>query len=228
MFVKDIEEDDFIMLSALTHFIFCERRCALVHIEQNWEENIHTIQGKHFHEHVDDSFSESRNGIRLARSLRLHSFKLGLIGIADIVEFHISKHGIKLHDVDGLWSPSPVEFKSGKPKQDSSDEIQLCAQALCLEEMLNTQIEKGFFFYGKPRRRFQVILSDVLRLETKKTIQMVRHLFQSGITPPAQYEKKCESCSLLEICMPKIASKTKNVLRYLNNMIVDEEKEIFH
>lgn len=208
-------EDDLLPISALQHLAFCERQWALIHLEQAWKENVLTIEGRHLHEKVHEEESENRGDCKTVRSLRLHSFQLGLTGQADVVEFIISE--------DGTEKVVPVEFKHGKPKIDSCDEVQLCAQALCLEEMLGAEIEDGYFFYGKPRRRHHVIFSPELRSETEKLAYRLHSLYREGKTPPPLYEKRCENCSLFEICLPKITQKGKSALRYVNS-IVSENK----
>lgn len=208
-------EDDLLPISALQHLAFCERQWALIHLEQAWQENVLTIEGRHLHEKVHGEESENRGDCRTVRSLRLHSFRLGLTGQADVVEFIAGENGTE--------KIVPVEFKHGRPKIDSCDEVQLCAQALCLEEMLKTKIEDGYFFYGKPRRRHPVKFSPELRTLTEKLAYRLHSLFEERNTPPARYEKKCANCSLLEICMPKITQKGKSALRYVNSIVSENE-----
>ncbi len=200
-------EDDLIMISALTHYSYCRRRCALVHIEQSWTENIFTAEGRIMHEKVHEEGNESRGSVRIARGLPLRSLRLGLVGVADVVEFHrIGK---------GAWQPFPVEYKRGKPKPDRCDAVQLCAQALCLEEMLSAVVPDGALFYGRTRRRTDVAFDEALRRETEETATRVRDLIAAGVTPPPVYAKRCESCSLVAECMPKVIAKQKSVKRYL-------------
>ena len=208
-------EDELLLLSALQHLMFCERQCALIHIEQVWSENVYTVQGQQLHEKVDEAETETRGDMRIARGLKIRSLKLGLSGKMDIVEFHRVNNetiqGFKLPEVDGLWYPFPVEYKRGRPKLDHSDEVQLCAQALCLEEMLNVSVPAGAVFYGKPRRRLDVAFTPALRAETEAAAARLHLLFQIGRTPPAVYEKKCNFCSLIELCMPKTISAHEDV-----------------
>ena len=204
------DEDDLLMLSALQHILFCERQCALIHIEQIWVENLYTAQGRIMHERVDQTGRESRRDVRLEYGVPLRSLQLGLIGKADMVEFH--------HQADGNWQPFPVEYKRGKAKKENWDKVQLCAQAICLEEMLEVVIPEGALFYGKNRRRQTVILDDNLRGETTETAARLHALIGSGITPPAGYEKKCDTCSLFEICLPKVSTGKKSVEKYLRSM----------
>ncbi len=204
-------EDDLIMISALQHYIFCERQCALIHIEQLWDENRATAEGRIMHEKVHGQDRESRGSVRIEYGLPLRSLKLGLIGKADVVEFH------RL-DKD-MWQPFPVEYKRGKPKVDHCDLIQLCAQAMCLEEMLSVPVLKGAIFYGRTRRRLDVTLNESLRRETEVVAKQVRELIASGLTPPPVYEKRCESCSLMSECLPKTIQKRRSVKTYLTRML---------
>jgi len=197
-------EDDLIQLSALQHLVFCERQCALIHIEQLWTENLFTAEGRIMHNKVDTANCESRGNVRIEYSVPIRSLRLGLIGKADVVEFHRKD--------DGMWMPFPVEYKRGKPKIDDCDKVQLCAQAICLEEMLNVEIKAGAIFYGRTRRREDVVFDEKLRLETEDAAKKVHALIESGMTPKADYSKKCKKCSLYEQCMPKISSKVSNYL----------------
>jgi CRISPR-associated exonuclease Cas4 len=221
-------EDDFLPISALQHLVFCPRQCALIHLERIWDENKLTAEGRVMHEKVHDSDSEFREGIYIAKSVRLHSYRLGLSGQADVVEFHrIPKEcleGISLKGINGKWQAFPVEYKRGKPKKDHCDIVQLCAQAICLEEMLDIKIPKGALFYGRPRRRQEVIFDENLRRETEDYATRLHMLIADGKTPSAHYESKCKKCSLYEICMPKIAGIKKNIGLYLANAKVDEEE----
>jgi len=206
-------EDDLIMLSALQHTMFCPRQCALIHVEQAWAENRLTAEGRIMHDKVHEEGSESRGSVRIERALALRSLQLGLSGMADVVEFH--------RQADGSWQPYPVEYKRGKPKPDDSDKVQLCAQAMCLEEMLQTAIPAGAIFYGKTRRRLDVAFDEALRCKTEEITQKTHALIESGITPKVAYEAKCESCSLFEICLPKTIEKQRSVKDYLKHALDD-------
>jgi CRISPR-associated exonuclease Cas4 len=197
-------EDDLIQLSALQHLVFCERQCALIHIEQLWNENLFTAEGRIMHDKVDTANCESRGNVRIEYGVPMRSLRLGLIGKADVVEYHRMD--------DGTWMPFPVEYKRGKPKMDDCDKVQLCAQAICLEEMLNVEIKNGALYYGRTRRREDVVFDEKLRRETEDTAKKVHALIESGKTPKADYSKKCKKCSLYEQCMPKISSKVSNYL----------------
>ncbi len=183
-------DDDLLPLSALQHLMFCERQWALIHLEQIWEENRLTVQGKCLHERVDTPEHESRGDIKIVRSLRLRSLKLGLTGIADVVEFHRSNTG-------NCAVPYPIEYKRGSPKKGLCDSVQLCAQALCLEEMLKVTIPKGAFFYGEIHRRLEVEFDAMLREQTIQLIQQLHSVANAQKTPPAKFEKKCLNCSLV-------------------------------
>jgi CRISPR-associated exonuclease Cas4 len=204
-------DDELIPISALTHYAYCPRRCALVHIEQMWTENRFTAEGRIMHEHVHEEGDESRGDVRIERGASLRSLRLGLIGKADVVEYH--------RQADVTWQAYPVEYKRGKPKHDHSDKIQLCAQAICLEEMLNDSIPAGALFYGKTRHRLDVEFDEVLRQETQDVAQKTHELIDAGITPAPVYAKRCESCSLMAECMPKTIQKKRSVESYLKRML---------
>jgi CRISPR-associated exonuclease Cas4 len=204
-------EDDLIMISALQHYAFCARQCALIHIEQIWDENRATAEGRIMHEHVHEQDRESRGNVRIEHGVPLRSLRLGLVGRADVVEFHrVDK---------STWQPFPVEYKRGKPKLDRCDLIQLCAQAMCLEEMLSIPVPNGAIFYGRTRRRLDVSFDESLRGETEEAARRAHELIKSGATPPPVYEKRCERCSLIGDCLPKAGGKKDSVKRYLTRMM---------
>jgi len=204
-------EDDLIMLSALQHYAFCPRQCALIHVEQVWVESGLTAQGRIMHEKVHQEGNESRGPMKIARGVPLRSLRLGLVGVADVVEFHkIGKE---------TWQPFPVEYKRGKPKADHCDLIQLYAQTICLEEMLSMDVPCGALFYGRTHRRLDVTFDEDLRNETEETAQKAHELIVSGITPPPVYKKRCERCSLIGECLPKKIEKKSSVKRYLTRMM---------
>lgn len=188
-----------ILLSALQHYAFCPRQCALIHNEQAWAENYLTAQGKLLHERVDGGEPETRQGTRFERSVRVLSNTLGISGVLDMVE--VSKNG-DMH---------PVEYKHGKPKPTDMDKIQLCSQAMCLEEMTGRTVASGSLWYGKTRHRLAVVFDDELRVKTLATIDSVRTILQSGQTPLPIYDKRCKACSLMDICEPKVFGKDKSV-----------------
>ncbi|MCK9362876.1 MAG: CRISPR-associated protein Cas4 [Syntrophales bacterium] len=199
--------DNLVMLSALQHYAFCPRQCALIHIEQIWQENVRTAEGRIMHEHVHEENHAVRGDIRIDYGVSIRSLRVGLIGKADVVEFH--------RQLEGSWLPFPVEYKRGKPKADNSDKVQLCAQAICLEEMLSVAIPAGALFYGQTKRRFDVSFDTALRRETEETARLTRELINSGITPPPVYSKRCENCSLISECLPKAMQKQRSVQKYL-------------
>lgn len=210
-------EDELIPLSALQHLIFCERQCALIHVEQVWVENLFTAEGRIMHERVDAGNRESRGNIRIEFGMPLRSLRLGLTGKADVVEFHLSVKNTKKEK----WQPFPIEYKRGRPKKDNCDKVQLCAQAMCLEEMLNTEIPKGALFYGKTRRRQDVLFDKNLRQETEKAAKQVHELIASRRTPKPVYTQKCKSCSFVDLCLPKAIEKSRSVNRYLQKAITE-------
>lgn len=203
--------DDLIQLSALQHFAFCPRQCALIHIEQVWSENVLTAEGRLMHERAHDEKKESRRNVRIEFGVPLRSLRLGLIGKADVIEFHRID--------DGQWVPYPVEYKRGKPKRGDCDKIQLCAQALCLEEMTGVHVLEGSLFYGKTRHRLYVVFDDSLRKETEDMALKTRTLIASAQTPPPVYAKRCEQCSLIDACLPLTVQKKRTVRGYLSRMM---------
>lgn len=219
-------EDDLLPISALQHLSFCERQWGLIHLEGIWGENRLTAEGRHLHERADTPETEVRSGIRTARGLRLRSMRLGLSGKADVVEFHLVKNsdetcGVRLEGVAGQWQPVPVEYKRGKPKLEPCDEIQICAQALCIEEMTGARVLEGVLFYGATRRRYAVLFDGDLREKTEKLCLHLHELAKAGKTPAARYEKKCDCCSLIDHCMPKTIGRRVKVERYLMTAISD-------
>lgn len=207
-------DEELISISALNHFLYCKRRCALIHIEQVWTENMFTAEGRVMHERAHEGGSEVRGDVCTDRGLAIRSLRLGLSGIADVVEFH--------RQPDGSWQPFPVEYKLGKPKADDCDTVQLCAQAMCLEEMLNVAIESGALFYGKTRRRLEVVFDERLRSQTESAAKNVHAWISSGMTPPPEYAKRCENCSLLALCLPKTMGKRRSVKGYLAKALEKE------
>jgi CRISPR-associated exonuclease Cas4 len=222
------DDDNFVPISALQHLEFCPRRCALVHLEGLWAENAQTAEGRVFHERVHQSASENSGGVRIARRLRLCSPTLGLVGMADVVEFHPLPDvttaspgapsppaplpegegspgaGVELPGVPGRWRPFPVEYKRGRRKPEMSYLVQLCAQALCLEEMLETPVPAGALYHAKSRHRQAVLFDGPLRGRTKLRVRELHELMELGRTPPPQHGPKCRYCSLQEKCVPKL------------------------
>lgn len=215
------DEDDLLPISGLQHLLFCERRAALVLIENLWEENTFTADGHIKHERAHEVGTEARPDIRVARGLRLRSLILGLSGMADIVEFHRTEDltGIALEGAEGLWQPIPVEYKRGKLRKEDGYEIQLCAQAMCLEEMLGAEIPRGYIYYGKTNRRLEIEFSQELRQKTSLAAERLRALFSSGVTPKAVHTRKCERCSLINLCLPAVSGSKQSTGAYLKRML---------
>lgn len=211
-----MDPDDYLMLSGIQHFAFCRRQWALIHIEQVWKENVLTFGGRQMHRNADDPFfTESRGDVLISRSVPLVSHMLKIYGVADVVEYHCSDEGVVIPGREGRWTVVPVEYKAGKRKPDDRDEVQLCAQAICLEEMYRTGIEYGYLYYGKTRRRTEVTLDDELRRRVEELVAGMYALYDAGITPPAILLPHCKSCSLIDLCMPTISSRRRSVDRYL-------------
>ncbi len=206
-------DEELLPISALQHWLFCRRQCALIHLEQIWQENRLTVEGAHFHKKVHEARAE-RDGDRwIIRGLRLRCVEHGLIGMADVVEFEpIDGKGVgqtrRLFECVAAspeaWRVTPVEYKRGRAKKGDADRVQLCAQALCLEEMLGVSIGTAVLFYGRTRRRTEVKLDDPLREKTITAARELREMIVSEVTPPAESGEKCKSCSLVNECLPKV------------------------
>lgn len=196
------EEEDYLLISGLQHFSFCRRQWALIHIEQQWADNERTVDGEIMQKRVHDpSASESRTDTLIIRGLRIKSDELHITGTCDVVEFHRDDHnGVTISGHRGRWIPIPVEYKRGHSKQDHSDELQLCAQAICLEEMLACEIHSGFLYYGETHRRQVVEFSENLRTEVKMDLQEMNRLYHRGYTPKARQTGACHNCSIQNIC----------------------------
>ena len=217
-------EDDFLMISGIQHFKFCRRQWALIHIEQQWAENQHTVIGELMHKKVHDPYlREKRKGIIIARALPVSSRKMGISGECDVVEFHKCEDGVKLYGHRGLYSIYHVEYKKGKPKITDEDRLQLAAQAMCLEEMFCTEIPKGAIFYGDTRRRESVEITKELKEEVQSMFQEMHEYYRRKYTPKVKNSKKCRSCSLKEICLPKLG-RSLSVKSYISQMLKEEEK----
>lgn len=216
-------EEEYLMLSGIQHFAFCRRQWAMIHIEQQWAENYRTTAGELMHKKAHDEGSfEKRGELLIVRGLRISSRELGLSGQCDVVEFHRDDEGVKLFGYEGKWTPVPVEYKHGAPKEDNADELQLCAQAICLEEMFQIRIPDGYLFYGENRRRSHVEFTKDLREAVKKAAREMHDLFQKGYTPNVKPTKKCRACSLEDLCLPKL-QKTVKVRTYIEQGIKARE-----
>lgn len=223
-------EAELLPISALQHLLFCERQTALIHVERLWAENRLTTEGRHLHEKTHGDIAETRGRVRIVRGLQLQSQGLGLYGVADVVEFE-PPEGTSLlpslireiaqgkpMDWAG-WRITPIEYKRGKPKTDDSDRVQLCAQAVCLEEMLSVRIPSGGLFYGQRRRRTDVNFDEELRINVKRAADRFRELIETGETPPAIRETKCDSCSLASLCLPDATNGRRRVRRFVENQL---------
>lgn len=198
-----MEERGILMLSGLQHFAYCRRQWALIHVEQQWQENLHTAEGQVFHRRAhDEEQTEVRGDTIIVRGMRVQSERLGISGICDVVEFTRSPDGIALAGREGRYQVHPVEYKKGAPKEHQADELQLCAQAMCLEEMLLCRIDEGSLFYGEPRRRTRVTFSPELRAQAEQMLGEMHQLDERGHTPRVKRHKGCSACSLKEICLP--------------------------
>lgn len=215
-------EAQLLPISALEHFLFCPRQFALIHIEQQWADNALTAQGSALHDRTHDAGTEARGEVRLTRALRFRSLRLGLSGMADAVEWHrvdAGAAGIALAGVAGCWRPYPVEYKRGKAHEERCYEVQLCAQALCLEEMLGLTLPAGALYAGASHQRREVEFDGTLRAETEAAARRMHALFAAGRTPPAEYTRKCRSCSLLDLCLPKLCGGGHSVRAYLDRAL---------
>lgn len=213
------DEDELLSLSGIQHFAFCRRQWALIHIEGLWQENLRTVDGSLFHARAHDGQLRERRGDALViRGLRISSSVLGISGICDVVEFHRDEDGVALYGESDLWKPFPVEYKRGKPKTHHADELQLCAQAMCLEEMLCCTISEGALFYGEPRRRTPVSFTDSLRQAVRDSLAEMHDLYRRGYTPVVRPSKACTACSLKELCLPGM-TRRRTVADYLHSSL---------
>lgn len=207
------EEEELLMISGIQHFFYCQRQWALIHVEQQWNDNVYTVRGDIMHEKADDpTIVETRQGKRVSRAMPLVSYTMGFYGIADVVEF-INNTVIV-----------PIEYKVGKPKIDNCDKVQLCLQAICLEEMMDTEIDKGYLYYGKTRRREEVVFDQSLRVEVRDISTKMHELFMNGITPSATYSDKCNHCSLYHVCVPRTKESYKSVQSYIQHRMRGDDE----
>lgn len=214
-------EEDFLALSGIQHFSFCERQWALIHIEQQWNENLLTVLGDLVHKRAhDEAVRERRGDTLIVRGLDVRSFKLGLVGKCDVVEFREDEDGFPLQGEEGAWRVIPVEYKRGKKKQYDADRMQLCAQAICLEEMFCCEIEAGFLYYNETRSRERVEFDSDLRSAVQDASTKMHELFSRRCTPAAAKKRACRSCSLESLCVPQMASK-ESVAAYFDRRLGD-------
>jgi CRISPR-associated exonuclease Cas4 len=217
---SEYSSDELLPLSGIQHFVFCRRQWALIHVERQWQENALTAEGRILHKRADDPFfTETRNGVITARSVPIASYQLGLSGVCDVVEFTASPDGVKLPGREGLYLPVPVEYKRGHEKRDACDEAQLCAQAMCLEEMLVVSIPAGYLYYGETRHRVPVELTADLRGLVGEMSKEMHVYFQRGYTPRVKPCKACRSCSLADVCLPELQGYVMAASCYIKNQI---------
>jgi CRISPR-associated exonuclease Cas4 len=199
-------EEQFIPISALQHWLYCPRQCALIHLEQVWAENKFTAEGQVLHQKAHQGDDESKAGVKITRSMSVRSFALGIAGQCDVVEFHPACGDFRsqISDLKSTSRVVPVEYKRGKPKSHRADEVQLCAQAMCLEEMLGIRISSGSLFYGEKKRRTAVAFDAPLREHVSRTAAELHDMIRSLTTPLAEYQPRlCDACSLIDLCQPK-------------------------
>lgn len=215
-------EDEYLMLSGIQHFVFCRRQWALIHIEQQWEENYRTADGRVMHRNVHDAgFHEKRGDLVISRAMAVSSQRLGISGECDAVEFMKDSSGIEIFGLEGRYSVTPVEYKRGQPKEDLCDKMQLAAQAMCLEEMLCCRIDTGFLYYGETRRRLKVEITPQLRQDTENALREMHELFRKRYTPKVKRSKACNACSLKNICLPVLCSQ-KSAKDHILSMLEED------
>ena len=213
--MTDYPEEQWLLLSGLQHFRFCRRQWALIHIEQQWAENERTVDGTLMHQRAHDrDRKEVRDGAVITRGMSVFSARLGISGACDVVEFHPDPEGVPLSGRAGRWRPFPVEYKRGAPKPHDADELQLCAQAMCLEEMLCCAVPEGALYYGEPRRRTVVPFTPELRGQVQDNLKEMHELYKRRHTPKVKPSKACNACSLKVLCLPKLMGR-KRVADYL-------------
>jgi len=222
----EYSEEDYLMISGIQHFNFCRRQWAIIHIEQQWVENILTIEGNLMHKNAHDGLSsEKRSDIIISRGMKIFSKILGIYGVCDIVEFQRDDvNGVEIFGYPGKYNVIPIEYKRGNPKTDDSDNLQLAAQAICLEEMLCCDIPYGYMFYGETKHRFKVDLDNRIRENLREVTKEMHKHYDRLYTPKVKPDKKCKSCSLKEICLPKLY-KNQSVSSYIERMINDGGEE---
>lgn len=220
MMTSDYQPEDYLPISGIQHFFFCRRQWALIHVERQWQENVLTVEGKLLHNRADDPFfSEVRDGVIIARAMPVTSYRLGLHGVCDVVEFYPCAEGVRIPGRQGTYRPAVVEYKRGREKSNPCDEAQVCAQTICLEEMLSIEIPEGYLFYGEPRRRTEVHMTPDLRQQVAKICAEMHSYFQRGYTPRVKPTKACKSCSLADICLPELQAGVLPASQYIQRHI---------
>lgn len=219
----EYQADDLLPLSGVQHFQFCRRQWALIHIERQWQENLLTAEGRLMHGRSNEpEFVEVRHGVIASRAMPVASYRLGLYGVCDVVEFTPAREGVKIPGREGLYAPAPVEYKHGREKTNECDEVQVCAQAMCLEEMMCVSIPCGWLYYGGSRHRHAVELSSSLRTLVEKISSEMHQYFQKGYTPRVKTSKACASCSLKEVCLPILMEGQVSARQYIEKHLLEE------
>lgn len=219
------KEDEFLQLSGIQHFAFCRRQWVLAYIEMQWQENVRTVEGKILHENAHDAgIKEKRGDLLIVRAMPIHSREMGVSGECDVVEFHRCENGISLDGREGNYSVIPVEYKRGKPKEEDADILQVAAQAMCLEEMLYCIIPYGYIYYGETRHRMKVEFTDEIKEKVRSIFDEMHKYYAQQYTPKVKTSKKCNACSLKDICLP-VLNKKKSVSGYIEKILAEEEKE---
>lgn len=222
--MKVYDEENYLNLAGIQHFAFCRRQWALIHIEQQWDDNVRTVEGTIMHENAHDKFSsEKRGDLIISRGMPVHSSSLGINGECDVVEFRRNdKSGIPIVGREGKYDVCPVEYKRGEPKESDVDILQLTAQAICLEEMLCCSISTGYLFYGETKHRIKVIFDDALREKVREMFTEMHSLYDKRYTPKVRRTKSCNACSLKDKCLP-VLMKNKSAAEYIRQRIEDEK-----
>lgn len=219
----EYNEDDYLMISGIQHFTFCRRQWALIHIEQQWAENVHTVVGELMHKRVHDPYmSEKRKDVFVARALPVSSREMGVSGECDVVEFQKTEDGISIWGHRGQYRIYPIEYKKGSPKTTEEDILQLAAQTMCLEEMFSASITEGAIFYGETRKRERIEITDELRGKVRNMFSEMHQYYQRRYTPKVKWSKRCNGCSLKDICLPKLGNGM-SVKEYMRQALEDEE-----
>lgn len=215
-------EEEFLQLSGIQHFAYCPRQWALAYLEMQWNESLSTFEGRLLHERAHDvAFNQKRGDTLTVRGMPIFSRTFGISGECDVVEFHLDKAGVPLHGREGLYRAIPIEYKRGKPKEHDADRLQLCAQAMCLEEMLGCEIPLGYLFYGETRRRTEVAFGDELRQKVAAMLAQMHQYAKRGHTPRVKPRKGCKTCSLSEICLP-ILNRNRSARGYIEARLKEE------
>lgn len=220
--LREYREEDYLMISGIQHFVFCRRQWALIHIEQQWEENFHTVDGEIMHQRAHDGFScERRKDVIISRGMPVFSRTMGVTGVCDIVEYHRAEDGIYIRKFNDKFQVLPIEYKRGKPKENDSDILQMVAQAMCIEEMIGCTLDKGAIFYGETKRRMEVVLTDAHRERVRSMFDEMHQYYERGYTPKVRKTKACGLCSLKNICLPEL-EKAKSVKQYVARYMREE------